>query len=244
MRNPRLGQFFGIAGLLLAPALALGGCVVGSDTTPVNSGYGYGYGPAPQPQGAVVSADVSVGEPTQAYVTGLPPEPLYEQETPSPGYGYVWLDGSWNWNGYEWGWVGGRWDRGRGNFVYVAPYYDYVGGQYVYRRGFWQDPHRLPAGYVATGGGNGRPVVYAPPAHTIPGGVRTGGGITVGGGVRPGERPATVQPTREPIARPGVAGPAPRPAQIAPQATHPIQVAPPHAAPARPTARPVAKKKS
>ena len=41
----------------------------------------------------------------------MPPEPLYEQMSVSPGYGHVWIDGYWHWNGYEWVWVGGRWER-------------------------------------------------------------------------------------------------------------------------------------
>ena len=85
-------SWIGCAGLLLA----LQACVV-HDTRTVNSGYGYGYG------AGYASAAVTVGEPPPHTVSSLPPEPLYEQMTVSPGYGHVWIDGSWHWNGAECG---------------------------------------------------------------------------------------------------------------------------------------------
>ncbi len=101
----------GCAGLLWAASA----CVVG-DTRAVNGGYGYGYA------SASASAGVGVGEPSTATVSSLPPEPLYEQMTVSPGFGYVWIDGYWHWNSYEWVWVSGRWVREQGAaYVYVQP---------------------------------------------------------------------------------------------------------------------------
>ena len=72
---------------------------------------------------------MSVGTPSPYYVSSMPPEPLYEQMSASPGYGYVWIDGYWHWNGYEWTWVSGRWERQQEGYVYVQPYYDYTGGR-------------------------------------------------------------------------------------------------------------------
>src|SRR5579872_6699612 len=79
-------------------ALPIAGCVV-ADTTPVNNGYGVGYGQTYQ-------APV-VEQPQPVAVASMPPDPLYEQMTPFPGYGFVWIDGAWHWNGYEWVWVSG-----------------------------------------------------------------------------------------------------------------------------------------
>ena len=67
--------------------------------------YGYGTPGYGLPQSA------SVNEPSPYEVSSMPPEPLYEQMTPSPGYGFVWIDGYWHWNGYEWVWVSGRWEQ-------------------------------------------------------------------------------------------------------------------------------------
>ena len=133
-------------------------------TPPVNNGYGYGYG---QP---AYQASVSVGTPSPYYVSSMPPEPLYEQMTASPGYGYVWIDGYWHWNGYEWTWVSGRWERQQEGYVYVQPYYDYVGGSYVYTPGYWSRPDRVPSGWQVRDHRDGRPSVVAPPPgwHTPP----------------------------------------------------------------------------
>ena len=111
----------------------------------MNTGYGYGYGTAGR-----ITASVSVGDAEPYYVSSMPPEPLYESMTASPGYGYVWIDGYWHWNGYEWVWVSGRWERQQEGYVYVQPYYDYCGGSYVYTPGYWSRPDRVPHGLAAS----------------------------------------------------------------------------------------------
>lgn len=95
MSMRRLARWFGYAGL----ALTTQACVL-RDNTPVNYGYGYS-------SSGYTNASVTVGEPTPYYVSSAAPEPLYEQMSQSPGYGYVWIDGYWHWNGYEWVWVRG-----------------------------------------------------------------------------------------------------------------------------------------
>ena len=122
MQMRHLARWIGSAGLVLG----LASCVV-HDTAPVNPGYGYGYG-----QPGYGAPGSSVGEPTPYQVSGMPPEPLYEQMTSSPGDGSVWIDGYWHWNGYEWVWVNGRWERDQSGYVYVEPSYDYVGDQFIY----------------------------------------------------------------------------------------------------------------
>ena len=153
MRFQRVAQLFGAAVL----GFAAQACVV-RDTTPVNSGYGYGYN---QP---AYQASVTVGTPSPYYVSSMPPEPLYETMTASPGYGYVWIDGYWHWNGYEWTWVSGRWERQQEGYVYVQPYYDYVGGSYVYTPGYWSRPDRVPSGWQVRDHRDGRPAVVQPAA--------------------------------------------------------------------------------
>src|SRR5687767_4495793 len=102
-----LARWIGGVGLLLG----LEACVV-RDTAPMNPGYGdtyYGYSGGLGGPRADVTASASVGEPSPYTVSGMPPEPLYEQMSGSPGDGSVWIDGYWHWNGYEWVWVNGRW---------------------------------------------------------------------------------------------------------------------------------------
>src|SRR3569623_1560249 len=160
MRFNRLAQWIGCAVL----GFAAQACVV-RDNTPVNSGYGYGYGPQ-----ASYQASVSEGTPSPYYVSSMPPEPLYEAMTASPGYGYAWIDGYWHWIGYEWTWGSGRWERQQEGYVYVQPYYDYTGGQYVYTPGYWSRPDRVPSGWQVRDHRDGRPPIVAPPAgwHTPP----------------------------------------------------------------------------
>jgi hypothetical protein len=74
-------------------------------------------------------------------VVGLPP-PVFRAEVgiATPGPGYVWVPGYWDWRGAEWGWVGGAWLRPpHPHAIWVAPRYDrYRGGRWAYRRGYWR----------------------------------------------------------------------------------------------------------
>jgi hypothetical protein len=177
MRLHRVAQWIGGAGL----AFALQACVV-EPTTPVNPGYGYGYASGPSYQ---AQASVSVGTPSPYTVSSMPPEPLYESMSASPGYGYAWIDGYWHWNSYEWVWVSGRWERSQEGYVYVEPYYDNSGGAYVYTPGYWAPHDRVPHGWQVRDHRDGRPAVVAPPSgwHNSNPPARPGAGY--GGGYRP-----------------------------------------------------------
>jgi hypothetical protein len=54
--------------------------------------------------------------------------------------------------------------RERSGYIYVAPYYDYYGGRYVYRSGYWSRRDRLPRNVHVRTYRDGRPSVYVP--HT------------------------------------------------------------------------------
>jgi hypothetical protein len=114
-------------------AFATQACVV-REAPPVNAGY--------YPQ-ARISSGGGVAIPQPYAVSTMPPDPLYEQMTASPGMGHVWIDGSWHWNGYEWVWVSGRWEQDQADHVYVQPYYDYSGDTYIYTPGYWSSRDRL-----------------------------------------------------------------------------------------------------
>lgn len=135
-----------LAKLGLVAALLAGGCIIHE-------------GPAPEYSGG---ATISVGATQSYWVNSYPPEPLYEIMTPSPGYGFVWIDGYWHWNGYDWSWSRGRWVRSRPGYVYVSPYYDYVNGRYVYRNGYWSHRSRLPRSVRIRRYRDGRPPTYRP----------------------------------------------------------------------------------
>ena len=155
-----LRHWIGAAGL----ALATQACVVPDASQNVNAGY--------YPGTYTNSASVSTPQPYT--VATMPPDPLFEQMTASPGYGQVWIDGSWHWNGYEWVWVSGRWEQEQVGQVYVQPYYDYVEGAYIYTPGYWSQPERLPRGSIVRDHRDGRPTYIAPvhggrpPGYTAP----------------------------------------------------------------------------
>src|SRR4051812_37914681 len=72
-------------GLSLALGLGLAsGCVVRSGP------------PAVGVQATVSSSDNYA----TAYPTVPPPSPIYEYRPSPPGWGYVWVDGYWDWTGY------------------------------------------------------------------------------------------------------------------------------------------------
>ncbi|MEJ7601087.1 MAG: hypothetical protein WKG01_24500, partial [Kofleriaceae bacterium] len=143
----RMIKWIGAVGLVLATQA----CVV-RESRPVNGGY---YSS---------STSVTVGQPSPYYVSSQPPEPLYETMSVSPGYGHVWIDGYWHWNGYEWVWVGGRWEREQAeNYVYIQPYYDYSNNQHVYTPGYWSTRDRAPRGWTYREHRDGRPRGYVPP---------------------------------------------------------------------------------
>ena len=83
----------------------------------------------PPPPGAAVEV---------APVEG-PPPPQTEVIMPSPGLGYVWVDGYWGWVGGRWAWSGGHWVlppyRGA---VWIGPRWVHRGHGYVLVRGHWR----------------------------------------------------------------------------------------------------------
>ncbi len=164
-----------VAKLVSAVGLALfaQACVV--HDTPVPVGYGFGYTPA----------NSAMGQPNPYEVSSLPPEPLYEQMTPSPGEGFVWIDGYWHWNGSEWVWVSGRWEQQQDGYVYVEPYYDTSGAEYLYTPGYWALPSAAPRGWNVLGHHDGRPTIIAPPVGRPPG---------PGGTASPPQHPITYRP--------------------------------------------------
>jgi hypothetical protein len=86
-----------------------------------------------------VSATVE-GDYGTAYATVPPPSPLVEYRPPPPGYGYLWVDGFWDWTGYDWSWNVGYWASERPGYVYVRPQYVFDSGRWVYRRSYWNGP--------------------------------------------------------------------------------------------------------
>ncbi len=109
--------------------------------------------------------------PPEAYVAGptvypetLPPDPIPEYRPPSPGWGFTWVNGYWDWTGYDWAWNNGYWAQGRPGWSYFGPRFIWESGQPVYYRGYWQrsDGYR---DYAYGGGGMIAPGWVARPRY-------------------------------------------------------------------------------
>jgi hypothetical protein len=150
-------------------------------------------------------------EPTytaEVYVNAPPPAPVAEYPPVAPGPHFVWINGYWDWSGYDWYWTSGYWVNPRRGYVYVAPRYLSHNGRWVYHRSYWMDRH------------GSRDYRYAHPAAPARGGWRNG--------------PAAAQPAPAYPARPAYGTPAPAygrpaPAYGTPAPAHPSgsQPAPP-----------------
>ncbi|HWC65065.1 MAG TPA: YXWGXW repeat-containing protein [Thermoanaerobaculia bacterium] len=67
-----------------------------------------------------------------------PPRERVEYRTESPGRGYVWVRGFWDWEGGDWVWIPGRWERpAEPDAVWVQPHYYREGRDYRYEPGHW-----------------------------------------------------------------------------------------------------------
>src|SRR5215831_8042239 len=99
--------------LACAVTAALGsGCVVRATPAPV----------------AVSGEAYAGGDYATAYPTVPPPQPIVEYRPQPPGWGYAWVDGYWDWTGYDWSWNSGYWAPQRPGVVYVAPRYVFLEG--------------------------------------------------------------------------------------------------------------------
>lgn len=121
MGTTRLLRALRFAGPGLALALGLSACVV----RPARVTYTY-------------SGSTTTGVDGEIYVRSAPPPPIAEFRTPPPGPGYVWVDGYWDWTGYDWSWISGYWVAARPNYLWVGPRYVVVSGRWVYQPGYWR----------------------------------------------------------------------------------------------------------
>jgi hypothetical protein len=109
---------------------------------------------------AQAAVRVSVGVVTPAVP---PPDVIPEDRPVTPGPGYHWVPGYWDWTGADWVWEAGYWSPPRAGYVYVAPRYVREGDHFVYHRAYWYGPH----GYreYAYGGRRSAPPPVAWRAH-------------------------------------------------------------------------------
>jgi hypothetical protein len=188
--------------LLVAPALISGCGVQLRAAVPepvVTVGVNAPAPPAAPDATASVTVDaepVAEGDPEEVQATTEPPDPVYEEQTDSPNPAWAWVPGYWGWNGVDWGWNYGRWAEPPEGRIYVEPYYERVGGNVVYVRGYW-GPHDAPR--RSYGGDRirftaaARPAGYVRGQHTV---------VEHRAGPAPGSRPGGVYEHATGTARP------------------------------------------
>jgi hypothetical protein len=73
---------------------------------------------------------------TSGYVTTTPVQPVYERP-PSPGVGYIWIDGDWSYEGNNYVWHEGRWGTPRGSRHWQSGVWQKRGNGFRWHRGGW-----------------------------------------------------------------------------------------------------------
>jgi hypothetical protein len=67
-----------------------------------------------------------------------PPEKTEAARPASPGYGYIWVAGYWDYLDGNYIWRDGRWVQGKPDYEYVRARYDYDGKAWVFHRPHWK----------------------------------------------------------------------------------------------------------
>jgi hypothetical protein len=69
-----------------------------------------------------------------------PPKLRSERKPHRPGRDFLWVRGSWDWQGNDWAWVPGRWDRPNDRGArWVRPRYVREGPAWRYEPGHWSN---------------------------------------------------------------------------------------------------------
>jgi hypothetical protein len=96
---------------------------------------------------SVVSSDTSSGNAANALtiqVKAQPPEDKVEDKTAPPGFGYIWVAGYWDYLDGNYVWRPGRWVAGKPDYEYVRARYEFSGGTWVFHRPHWKRRHAAP----------------------------------------------------------------------------------------------------
>jgi len=77
-------------------------------------------------------------QPQYVVVQEAPPPVIVERRPAPPAAGYIWIDGSWDWNNQRYVWQAGRYERPpQPDVVWIAPRYERDASGYRYSRGQW-----------------------------------------------------------------------------------------------------------
>ena len=74
-------------------------------------------------------------------VTQPPPADKIEEKTAAPGFGYIWVAGYWDYLDGNYVWREGRWVAVRPDYEYVRARYEQSGSGWVFHRPHWKKRH-------------------------------------------------------------------------------------------------------
>jgi hypothetical protein len=74
-------------------------------------------------------------------VAQAPPADKVEDKSSAPGYGYIWVAGYWDYLDGNYIWRPGRWVQGKPDYEYVRARYEQTGGQWLFHRPHWKRRH-------------------------------------------------------------------------------------------------------
>ena len=95
---------------------------------------------------SVISSDTSAQSAQNALTVQVreqpPPDKTEAKEHPSsPGFGYIWVAGYWDYLDGNYVWRDGRWVQGKPDYEYVRARYEYDGKSWVLHRPHWKKRH-------------------------------------------------------------------------------------------------------
>src|SRR5262245_49153852 len=97
---------------------------------------------------AVVSSDSGTGSGGGSGANALtmqvnsgPPADKPETRMASPGFGYIWVAGYWDYLDGNYVWRGGRWVQAKADYEYVRARYEFNGQQWMFHRPHWKKRH-------------------------------------------------------------------------------------------------------
>ena len=97
-------------------------------------------------------ANNSAGSQLDVQVAEAPPPEKVEADKPaSPGFGYIWVSGYWDYLDGNYIWRSGRWVQGKPDYEYVRARYDQANGRWVFHRPHWKRRHSSSAATAHAG---------------------------------------------------------------------------------------------
>jgi hypothetical protein len=104
---------------------------------------------------SVISSDTSANDTKNALTVQVAKAPPQEKEEAkehpaSPGFGFIWVGGYWDYLDGNYVWRDGRWVQGKPDYEYVRARYEFDGKSWVFHRPHWKKRHSDGGGAPAS----------------------------------------------------------------------------------------------